>query len=154
MQTRSLEVGLGVMMFVSGAMFAAPGFIETAGPAYQPLRTWAPDWLTEDRGGWILVTIAFVRWVALAINSHHRSTPAFRLLGCIVGSAFWVTAAIGFSTAPLPAVPWIAGMCACFFAAEVYSALRTGFDAEALDTWGFRIRAYQKTRARKDAARA
>lgn len=149
MQTRSLEAGLGLVMLVSGVMFYLPGFIDLSQPAYAELRKLAPGWLNQTNGGLILVLIALVRWAALVVNSHHHSTPLFRLLGCAIGCGFWCTVSIAFYRS-LDIVPWIAGITACFAFKEAYSGFRTGLDVDALDSLGLRTRAYKKKQQRRE----
>lgn len=153
MQTRSLEVGLGAAMLVSGVIFMMPG--ETlANPAFMLLRTWMPAWMSEETGGAVLAVAAAARWIALHINSHHRSTPLIRCAGCAVGAGFWLTASVSIATAvpAMPATPWLLGLTAILAGQEMYSGFRTGLDAEALDSLGFRRRAHLRRRREKALA--
>lgn len=153
MQTRSLEAGLGLMMLVSGGVFVLPG-ATLAHPVYEGLRAWMPPWMSEEMGGTLLVVLAIVRWWALLVNSRIRSTPLFRLLGCMVGAAFWATAfsSVLAATPHLRAAPWILVLTGALTMEEMYSGFRTGLDADALDSLG--LRRWAAHRRRRTRARA
>ena len=143
MQTRSLEAGVGLVMLISGVIFALPGQT-MAGPAYATLRNWVPAFLTEEIGGTVLIVTAIARWLALYINSHHFSTPVVRFGACVIGAAFWMTAAVGFWFGDTPQTPWILGLTSALVLLEAYAGFRCGFDAEVLDSFGARTRAFSR----------
>ncbi len=99
----------------------------------------------------ILAATALARWAALYVNSHHFATPVVRFAGCAIGAAFWMTAAIGFWLGDTPQTPWIFGLTAALVVLEAYSGFRCGFDAEVLDSFRFRTRAFvQREAARRE----
>jgi hypothetical protein len=149
--TRGLELGLAFVMVVIGYTLLRPGDTFNQ-PAYLTLRTW----VTEDAGGWIFVVTGMGRNVAILINSHWTATPAFRRGGCMIGGAFWLSAALALSAGDYGAAstPLLPRVCAAIFVFEAFFGIRTGMDVVTLDSFGLQRLAYRRKRRERDRADA
>jgi hypothetical protein len=132
MQTRMLEMGLAALMVTCGITLLWPG--ETfASPIYAILIRW----MTEAQGGWFLLSVGFLRSVALIINGRWRSSPIARIAGCLTGCGFWFTFAVSVGTVDrgdITGWPILLPISGTLFLLEFFSAMRCGTDAEALDS--------------------
>lgn len=143
MQTRSLEVGLATLMAVCGLVFLQPG-VTTSYPLYTELRSWMHGWITEEQGGALLIIVALLRYFALWRNSHLKASPIFRMAGCGIGAAFWLALATSIANSYQGPVPLLLAMTSAAAGKELYSAFRTGLDADVLDSFGYRRWAFYR----------
>lgn len=144
MKTRSVELFLAVVMAMQGLIYLIPGDTFDL-PHYAYLREWVAFFPgTEERFGALLLFVGLLRSNAVLLNGTYSKTawltPPARLIGCFVGSTYWMTLAISFATADVPGTPaalsWtFAGVCF-----EVFSSLRATVDAHAYNSFGVRKR--------------
>ena len=130
MRTRTAEMLLASVMFSTGMTFALPGDT-TSFPHFAVLADWIAVFPgTETRFGILICLAGMLRWVALIINGYYRRTPVVRIVGCVIGSALWVTLAITVLDAPsVGALSLIPGFMICFAVFETFCALRATKDA-------------------------
>jgi hypothetical protein len=146
MRTRSVEMFLATVMAAQGAIFAIPG--ETlALPHYGDLRAWVTVFPgSEALFGWLIFTVGAARLIALFINGYVRSTPVIRIVGCVIGSLYWMSLTVSFLDADVPSVPAALAWTAAATGFEWLSAYRSATDAHLYDSFGQRRRAREAKR--------
>jgi peptidoglycan/LPS O-acetylase OafA/YrhL len=147
MNTYALEMMLAVLLVAVGIVLAWPG--ETfAIPHYASVS----DWIPEREGGALLAVIGGMRVAAILRNGRSRYTPVLRILGCSIGAGFWASVFFAVEASSYPAgIPLILPVSITAICFELYSALRGGADAHALDSLGLRQR---KASGRQNARKA
>lgn len=130
MRTRTCEMLLATCMMSAGLTFALPGET-TSLPHLMVMREWVEIFPgTEFRFGVLIFLVGVVRWIALVINGHYHRTPLARLVGCVVGSLFWVSVVIATASASnLGGVPLLTGFLMSFAVFETFCTMRATRDA-------------------------
>jgi hypothetical protein len=138
-KTRTLEMFLATVMCGYGAVLALPGDTLML-PHYDTIRHWVRIFPgNEMLFGMLILIVGLMRWSALIINGFHHSTPGLRLVGCLVGSVFWMTLTVSFvSASGLPGVPAALAWTAPAVVFEWFSIIRTTTDAFEANTFGVR----------------
>lgn len=149
MKTRSVELFLAVVMTMQGLIYLIPG--NTFGlPHYAYLKSWVMFFPgSEEVFGAIILFCGMVRSVAVLLNGSYARTawltPPARLIGCFVGSVYWMTLTLSFMSADIMATPAALSWTFAAFCFELFSSLRATVDAYVYNSFGTRKRKRART---------
>lgn len=137
-QTRWAEVWCSFIMLGVGLVLLAP--IETfSSPGYRVVS----QFVTEVQAGSLATVVGLARLTALYINGRRgRPTSSVRMVGCMMGFAFWTAMTIGFALA-IPPLPLAIGVYPVLAFAELHSSRRAAGDMAAENVFGLRKRMVQ-----------
>lgn len=136
LNTYALEMSLAGLMIACGTVLMMPGDTFSLSH-YSSLHNWIP----EMAGGSVLAAIGFARVAAILRNGRTSYTPVIRIFGCSMGAGFWASVFVAVELSySAESTPLILGVAFVAILAELYSALRGGADAHALDSLGLRQR--------------
>lgn len=147
-KSRSIELYLSTVMAFFGLVLALPGDT-LALSGYAQMRVPITLYFhSELIFGIALMWIGCGRGIAVIVNGFWYPNAIIRIVGCVIGSAFWMMLLVTFVTASdMRGFPGILAFVIPAFVYESFSATRCAKDAFEQDSFGLRgIRKCSTTR--------
>lgn len=122
----------GLILILPGDTLALSGYAELRAPIIA-------TFYSELIFGIFLLWIGFARGIAVIVNGFWYPNAAIRIVGCVIGSVFWMTLLVTFLTASgMRGFPGILAFVIPAFVYETFSATRCAQDAFEQDSFGLR----------------
>ncbi|WP_046869345.1 hypothetical protein [Microvirga massiliensis] len=149
MKTHALEMMLATLMVTCGITLMWPGDTFLL-PHYAVMKRW----INEPWGGFALLIIGLVRWWAILRSEQNRNAPIWRLVGCCIGSGYWLSLVFAIVIEVLIerthpdglGPPLLLAVAATAFVFEIFAGLRGGTDLFAQDSFRWREKAWLRAR--------